>query len=29
MLGTPADVMHYVARWERAEPEDVKVEECQ
>jgi hypothetical protein len=29
MLGTPADVIHYVARWERAAPEDVSVVECQ
>jgi hypothetical protein len=28
MLGTPADVIHYVARCERAAPEDVSVEEC-
>jgi hypothetical protein len=28
-FGTLADVVHYIARRERAAPEDVSVEECQ
>jgi hypothetical protein len=27
-FGTLADVVHYIARWEGVEPQDVSVEEC-